>query len=48
LSSESLPAPYNEVKSVPSSFFVGADGRFKAATEGMIPATDAKALVQAQ
>jgi thiol-disulfide isomerase/thioredoxin len=48
LSSDTLPAPYNEVVNIPSSFFVGADGRFKAATQGMIPATDAKALVQAQ
>jgi thiol-disulfide isomerase/thioredoxin len=48
LRSDTLPAPYNEVKNVPSSLFVGADGRFKLATEGMIPATDAKAIVQAQ
>jgi thiol-disulfide isomerase/thioredoxin len=48
LSADTLPAPYNEVKNIPSSFFVGADGRFKAATEGMVPANDAKALVQAQ
>ncbi len=48
LRADTLPAPYNEVVNVPSSFFIGADGRFKVATEGMIPATDSKAIVQAQ
>jgi hypothetical protein len=36
------------VKSSPTTFFVGSDGKFKMAIEGMVPAADAKAIVQAQ
>ena len=47
-SSGSLPAPFDQVKNIPSTFFVGSDGKFKLAIEGMVPAADAKAIVQAQ
>jgi peroxiredoxin len=43
-----LPTPYDQVKLRPSSFFVGPDGRFKLAIEGMVPAADGKAIIQAQ
>jgi peroxiredoxin len=47
-SSGNLPTPFDQVKNIPSTFFVGADGKFKLAIEGMVPAADAKAIVQAQ
>jgi peroxiredoxin len=47
-SSGNLPVPFDKIETVPSSFFIGADGRFKLAIHGMVPATDAKAIVQAQ
>lgn len=43
-----LPAPFDQVKLRPSSFFIGPDGRFKLAIEGMVPAADGKAIIQAQ
>ena len=46
--SGSLPAPFDEVKNVPTTFFVGSDGKFKLAIEGMVPAKDAKDIIQAQ
>jgi peroxiredoxin len=46
--SGSLPTPFDKVKLAPTSFFVGPDGKFKLAIEGMVPAADAKAIVQAQ
>ena len=46
--SGTLPAPFDKVKLGPTNFFVGPDGKFKLAIEGMVPATDAKAIVQAQ
>ena len=46
--SGSLPAPFDQVKNIPTTFFVGSDGKFKLAIEGMVPAADAKAIVQAQ
>jgi len=47
-SSDTLPAPFDQVKLRPTSFFIGPDGRFKLAIEGMVPAADGKAIVQAQ
>ncbi len=43
-----LPTPFDQVKLRPSSFFIGPDGKFKLAIEGMVPAADGKAIVQAQ
>ncbi len=43
-----LPTPFDQVKLRPSSFFIGPDGKFKLAIEGMVPVADAKAIVQAQ
>ncbi|HNY78443.1 MAG: TlpA disulfide reductase family protein [Sedimentisphaerales bacterium] len=44
----SLPAPFGEVQFVPSTFFIDPQGRFKVAATGLVPAEDAKAIVQAQ
>jgi peroxiredoxin len=46
--SGTLAAPFDQVKNIPTTFFVGPDGRFKLAVEGMVPAADAKAIVQAE
>jgi len=43
-----LPAPFDQVETVPSSFFIDPDGNFKVAINGMVPAKDAKDIVQAQ
>lgn len=43
-----LAAPFGEVKYAPSSFFIDSRGRFKLATTGLVPAEDAKAIVQAK
>jgi len=47
-SSGDLPAPFDQVEMVPSSFFVDPDGNFKVAINGMVPVKDAKDIVQAQ
>jgi len=47
-SSGDLPAPFDKVETVPSSFFIDPDGNFKVAVNGMVSAADAKAIVQAQ
>jgi peroxiredoxin len=46
--SGNLPAPFDQVKNIPTTFFIGADGKFKLAIEGMVPAADGKKIVQAQ
>jgi len=43
-----LATPFDQVKLGPTNFFIGPDGRFKLAVEGMVPAADARAIVQAQ
>jgi peroxiredoxin len=43
-----LPAPYSEVKFIPSSLFIGADGNIKLGVRGIVPVEDAKAILQAQ
>jgi peroxiredoxin len=43
-----LPAPFDQAETVPCSFFVGPDGKFKLAINGMVPASDAKAIVEAR
>ncbi len=44
----SLPAPFGEVQFVPSSFFIDPQGRFKVAATGLMPAEDAKTIIQAR
>ena len=43
-----LPAPFGEVEYAPGSFFIDPRGRIKLASTGLVPASDAKAIVQAQ
>lgn len=43
-----LPAPFGQVEYAPGSFFIGPRGRFKLASTGLVPAEDAKAIVQAK
>lgn len=43
-----LPAPFGEVTSIPSSFFIDPEGNIKLAVVGMVPTSDAKAIVQAE
>lgn len=43
-----LPAPFGEVEYAPGSFFIDSQGRFKLISTGLVPADDAKAIVQAQ
>ena len=46
-SGTTLPAPFGEVEYIPSSFFVDSEGRIKLAATGLVPADDAKAIVEA-
>lgn len=41
-----LEAPFGEVQYIPSGFFIDREGRFKLATTGLVPTSDAKAIVQ--
>ena len=41
-----LPAPFGEVKHIPSSFYIDPEGKFKLATVGLVPTGDAEAIVQ--
>ncbi|UCD52806.1 MAG: TlpA family protein disulfide reductase [Phycisphaerales bacterium] len=43
-----LPAPFGEVEYAPASFFIDPQGRFKLISSGLVPASDAKAIVQAR
>ncbi len=43
-----LAGPFGEVTSIPSSFFIDPEGSIKLAVVGMVPTSDAKAIVQAQ
>jgi len=47
-SSDPLPAPFSEIKYIPSSFFIDAQGRIKLATVGMLSAGEVKSILQAQ
>ncbi|MHC4271606.1 MAG: peroxiredoxin family protein [Planctomycetota bacterium] len=43
-----LPAPYNTVTGIPSSFFVDPEGKFKFGTVGTIDLNAMKAIIQAE
>jgi len=45
-SSGDLPAPFGKAQYIPTSFFVDREGKFKLAGVGLVPAGDAKAIVQ--
>jgi peroxiredoxin len=46
--SADLPAPFGKAEFGPTSFFIDREGRFKVAGVGVVPAADAKAVVQAK
>ena len=48
LNPDKLAAPFGEVTSIPSSFFIDPEGNIKLAVVGMVPTSDAKAIVQAE
>lgn len=43
-----LPAPYNSVNAIPSSFFIDPRGRIKLATSGFLSLGESKAIVLAE
>lgn len=42
-----MPAPYNQVMSIPCSFFIDSEGKIKLATEGLLSLGETKAILQA-
>lgn len=48
LGSSSLPAPFAEVTSIPTTFFIDRNGTLKLAAEGLVSLEEAKAIMQAQ
>ena len=47
-SSAAVPAPFGEVQYAPGSFFIGPQGKVKLAATGLVPTSDAVAIVKAQ
>jgi peroxiredoxin len=45
---ETLPAPYNAIYSIPTTFFINPDGTIKIATEGLTPLSHIKAILEAE
>ena len=43
-----MPQPYNQIMSIPSGFFIDAQGRVKLVTEGTLLLGDIKAILQAE
>jgi peroxiredoxin len=44
----SLPAPYNSLSAIPTTFFINPDGTLKIATEGLTPFSHIKAILEAE
>jgi peroxiredoxin len=42
------PAPFSSVTSIPTTFFVGPDGKIKLTALGLVPVSQAKAIIDAQ
>ena len=42
-----MPAPYNQIRGIPSSFFIDSGGKIKLATEGLLSLGEIRAIVQA-
>lgn len=42
-----LPAPYNAVRAIPTSFFIGKHGNIKLIAQGLVSTTDSKAILNA-
>lgn len=45
---DSLPNPYNSINAIPSAFFINPDGKIKIVTEGAVPFSQIKAILDAQ
>jgi hypothetical protein len=45
---DTMPWPYSLVNAIPSGFFIDSDGRIKMATEGLIPLSQIKAIIEAE
>jgi len=43
-----VPAPYNTIVSIPTSFFIDSEGKIKIATSGMMTLGDTKAILKAE
>jgi peroxiredoxin len=43
-----LPAPYNSIRAIPSSFYIGPDGKFKLASTGLVSLDEIKAIFEAE
>ena len=43
-----MPAPFRNIASIPSNFFINPDGKIKLATSGLLPLDDLKAILQAE
>jgi peroxiredoxin len=48
LDPRALPAPYNSVRGIPSSFFIDSEGRIKLASTGLVSLAEIKAILQAE
>jgi peroxiredoxin len=44
----SVPAPYNSISAIPTTFFINPDGTIKMATEGVTPLSHIKAILEAE
>jgi peroxiredoxin len=43
-----MPAPYNQVRNIPCSFFIDSEGKIKLATEGLLSSSETRAILQAE
>jgi len=43
-----LPAPYNTIRAIPSSFFIDSGGKIKLGSTGMVSLDEIKAIFQAE
>ncbi len=43
-----LPAPYNQIRSIPCTFFIDPEGKIKLATEGLVPISHLKDILKAE
>ncbi len=45
---QTMPRPYNQIDSIPCSFFIDPQGKIKMATVGLVPLPQIKAIVEAE
>lgn len=44
---DDMPAPYNQIRGIPCSFFIDSGGKIKLATEGLLSLGEIRAILQA-